>query len=173
MNAFTSLPMLLTQNPSIGQPASQVISQLRELDFVVNPLVAGALSAVLALTYRYTHKGLSYSQSFTQTIILVSVIVATVMMAIGSSLSNAFALVGLATTGAATSLGQGCTLWLATPVFAVAAAANAAGFASVRMPIPASSAFFGFDLFAQGGTVDPTAPLGIALTPALHVHIGR
>lgn len=94
MNAFTSLPMLLTQNPSIGQPASQVISQLRELDFVVNPLVAGALSAVLALTYRYTHKGLSYSQSFTQTIILVSVIVATVMMAIGSSLSNAFALVG-------------------------------------------------------------------------------
>jgi hypothetical protein len=82
------------QDPLIGQPASQVIPQLREIDFVVNPLVAAALGVVLAITYRYTHKGLSYSQSFTQTILLVAVIVAIVMMTIGSNLASAFALVG-------------------------------------------------------------------------------
>ena len=49
---------------------------------------------VLALTYRYTHKGLSYSQSFTQTILLVALIVSIVMMTIGSNVARAFALVG-------------------------------------------------------------------------------
>ena len=48
----------------------------------------------VALVYRQTHKGLSYSQSFTLTIIFVAVIVAIVMMVIGNSLSRAFALVG-------------------------------------------------------------------------------
>ena len=83
----------LAQGP-IGQPPSQIITQLREIDFLVNPIVAVGLSIVLALTYRYTHKGLSYSQSFTQTIILVSLIVSVVMMTIGSNIASAFALVG-------------------------------------------------------------------------------
>ncbi|MDX2451510.1 DUF4956 domain-containing protein, partial [Desulfosarcina sp.] len=52
------------------------------------------LGFLLAVIYRYTHKGLSYSQSFTQTIFFVSIIVAIVMMVIGSSLARAFALVG-------------------------------------------------------------------------------
>jgi hypothetical protein len=95
MNAMVPLSALsVVQDPALGQPATQIISQLRPLDFVVNPVVAGALAMVLALTYRYTHKGLSYSQSFTQTILMVAVIVSIVMMAIGSSLSSAFALVG-------------------------------------------------------------------------------
>ncbi len=95
MNAPMPLfPSLLLQDPSLGSTGQVIISQLRPLDFVVNPVVAAALSLVLALTYRYTHKGLSYSQSFTQTLLLVAVVVSCVMMAIGSSLSNAFALVG-------------------------------------------------------------------------------
>ncbi len=63
-------------------------------DMVVNMLLAIVLGFVIATVYRYTHKGLSYSQSFTQTILFVSVIVAIVMMVIGGSLARAFALVG-------------------------------------------------------------------------------
>jgi uncharacterized membrane protein YhiD involved in acid resistance len=61
---------------------------------VVNMALAAALGVVVALVYRYTHKGLSYSQSFTHTVLLVTVIVAIVMMVIGGSLARAFALVG-------------------------------------------------------------------------------
>lgn len=82
------------QNQAFGSVQTLIPTQLRLIDFLVNPTVAIALGAVLALTYRYTHKGLSYSQSFTQTILLVAVIVAVVMMTIGSNLAQAFALVG-------------------------------------------------------------------------------
>ncbi|MBV1884524.1 MAG: DUF4956 domain-containing protein [Pseudomonadales bacterium] len=59
-----------------------------------NVLLAIVLGFILALVYKNTHKGLSYSQSFTHTVLLVTVIVAIVMMVIGGSLSRAFALVG-------------------------------------------------------------------------------
>ncbi len=52
------------------------------------------LGLIVATVYQQTHKGLSYSQSFTLTIVFVTVIVAMVMMVIGNSLSRAFALVG-------------------------------------------------------------------------------
>lgn len=63
-------------------------------EMVINITLAVALGLVLSGVYRYTHKGLSYSQSFHNTIIFVAVIVAIVMMVIGSSLARAFALVG-------------------------------------------------------------------------------
>lgn len=63
-------------------------------EMLVNVVLATVLGLLVALCYRATHKGLSYSQSFTQTILFVSVIVAIVMMVIGSSLAKAFALVG-------------------------------------------------------------------------------
>jgi hypothetical protein len=63
-------------------------------EMVINVVLAAILGFGLATVYRYTHKGLSYSQSFTQTIFFVSIIVAIVMMVIGSSLAKAFALVG-------------------------------------------------------------------------------
>jgi len=90
----SSLPLAQGLQDNIGQIQSQVITQLREIDFIVNPIVAIGLGMVLALTYRYTHKGLSYSQSFTQTILLVALIVSIVMMTIGSNVARAFALVG-------------------------------------------------------------------------------
>ncbi|GDY03208.1 DUF4956 domain-containing protein [Planctomycetota bacterium] len=77
-----------------GQKPAELLNQLHFFDFFVNPLLAAVLGIVLALTYRHTHKGLSYSQSFTQTILLLSVIVAVVMMTIGSDLAKSFALVG-------------------------------------------------------------------------------
>jgi len=63
-------------------------------EMVINITLAMVLGFVLSGVYRYTHKGLSYSQSFHNTIIFVAVIVAIVMMVIGSSLARAFALVG-------------------------------------------------------------------------------
>jgi hypothetical protein len=64
------------------------------VEMVVNILVAIGLGFVISTLYRQTHRGLSYSQSFTLTILYVTVIVAVVMMVIGGSLARAFALVG-------------------------------------------------------------------------------
>lgn len=61
---------------------------------MANIALAIALGLIVAWVYRYTHKGLSYSQSFVLTLVFVSVIVGTVMMVIGNSLARAFALVG-------------------------------------------------------------------------------
>ena len=63
-------------------------------EMIANIVLAIALGFLIANTYRQTHKGLSYSQSFTHTILFVTVIVAIVMMVIGGSLARAFALVG-------------------------------------------------------------------------------
>ena len=48
---------------------------LTHLDVLVNLALALVLGLVLAQVYRATHKGLSYSQSFTVTIVFVTVIV--------------------------------------------------------------------------------------------------
>ena len=63
-------------------------------EMVINMLIAVILGFIITTVYRYTHKGLSYSQSFSLTILFVTLIVAIVMMVIGSSLARAFALVG-------------------------------------------------------------------------------
>lgn len=63
-------------------------------EILVNLGVSIVLGIIVAIVYRQTHKGLSYSQSFTLTVVFISVIVAIVMMVIGNSLSRAFALVG-------------------------------------------------------------------------------
>lgn len=63
-------------------------------EVVLNSLVAFILGLVIAYTYKKTHQGLSYSQSFVLTIIFVTIIIGFVMMVIGNSLARAFALVG-------------------------------------------------------------------------------
>ncbi len=64
------------------------------IDVLINISVAIVVGIILSFVYRVTHKGLSYSQSFTQTIVFITLIVALVMMVIGGSLARAFALVG-------------------------------------------------------------------------------
>ena len=63
-------------------------------EIVINMSVALVIGILLSVVYRLTHTGLSYSQSFSQTVVFVSLIVAIVMMVIGGSLARAFALVG-------------------------------------------------------------------------------
>ncbi len=64
------------------------------VEVIINSLVAFVLSIVIAYTYKKTHQGLSYSQSFVLTIIFITIIIGFVMMVIGNSLTRAFALVG-------------------------------------------------------------------------------
>jgi uncharacterized membrane protein YhiD involved in acid resistance len=63
-------------------------------EMIINMVAALVIGMLLSVTYRATHKGLSYSQSFGQTIVFITLIVAIVMMVIEGSLARAFALVG-------------------------------------------------------------------------------
>lgn len=53
-----------------------------------------ALSLVIAWVYRYTHKGVSYSQQYVHTLVLMGTVVSLIMLIIGSNVARAFALVG-------------------------------------------------------------------------------
>lgn len=61
---------------------------------VVNLIIAFFLSLVIALVYKKTHKGLSYSQSFIMTLIIAGIIICAVMMVIGSNIARAFGAFG-------------------------------------------------------------------------------
>ena len=61
---------------------------------IINMVAGLVFGLIIASIYRLTHKGISYSQSFTLTLVFVTLIVSIVMMVIGSSLARAFALVG-------------------------------------------------------------------------------
>lgn len=61
---------------------------------VLSLLVAFVLGQLLAWVYYATHTGLSYSRSFVQSLVLMSVVVSLVMAVIGNSIITAFGLMG-------------------------------------------------------------------------------
>jgi len=64
------------------------------LDMVLVLGLSFTLSLVMAAVYRYTHRGVSYSQSFAHTLVITGSVVALLMLIIGSNLARAFALLG-------------------------------------------------------------------------------
>lgn len=52
------------------------------------------LSAAIGWVYRFTHRNVSYSQSYVQTLVILGMVVAVVMLVVGSNIARAFALVG-------------------------------------------------------------------------------
>jgi hypothetical protein len=52
------------------------------------------LSMVITWAYRHTHRGTSYSQTYAQTLVILGMVVAMIMLIIGSNLARAFSLVG-------------------------------------------------------------------------------
>lgn len=64
------------------------------IQVVLNIGLAFILAWVISWVYQKTHKGLSYSQSFMFTLIILTIMVSVVMMVIGHSLARAFALLG-------------------------------------------------------------------------------
>lgn len=66
-------------------------------ELVINLFIALAAGLLIGVVYKATHKGLTYSQNFVVTLVLMSITVSAVMMVIGSNLARAFALVGALT----------------------------------------------------------------------------
>jgi len=63
-------------------------------DIILSLLLAFLLGQVLAWVYYATHSGLSYSRSFVQSLIMITVVVAMVMTVIGNSIITAVGLMG-------------------------------------------------------------------------------
>ena len=57
-------------------------------------LLAFVLGQVLAWVYYFTHSGLSYSRTFVQSLVMVTVVVAMIMAVIGNNIVRAFGLMG-------------------------------------------------------------------------------
>jgi hypothetical protein len=52
------------------------------------------LSAMIGWVYRFTHRNVSYSQSYVQTLVILGMLIALIMLVVGSNIARAFALVG-------------------------------------------------------------------------------
>jgi uncharacterized membrane protein YhiD involved in acid resistance len=63
-------------------------------DMVLVMILSFALSAAIGWIYKFTHRGTSYTQSFVFTLVLNGMVVALVMLVIGSDIARAFSLVG-------------------------------------------------------------------------------
>lgn len=58
-------------------------------------VLAFVLSLLVAVVYKNTHRGLSYSQSFTTALVFIGTLVAVIIMVIGNSLAAAFGAFGV------------------------------------------------------------------------------
>jgi uncharacterized membrane protein YhiD involved in acid resistance len=63
-------------------------------DVVICLLLSFVLSSAIGWVYQITHRGASYTQSFVQTLVLNGMVVAVIMLIVGSNIARAFALVG-------------------------------------------------------------------------------
>lgn len=64
------------------------------IGIVYTAALSFVLSTLIAVTYEKTFRGLSYSRNFVQSLILVSIVAATVMQAIGDSLATGLGMMG-------------------------------------------------------------------------------
>ncbi len=63
-------------------------------EIIGNTLLALICGVLVALVYRFTYKGPSYSTTFVNSLVLLAMITAIVIMVIGNNLARAFGLVG-------------------------------------------------------------------------------
>lgn len=63
-------------------------------DIAIALALSFVLSAIIGRVYRATHRHVSYSQSFVQTLVIISMTISLVMLVVGSNIARAFALVG-------------------------------------------------------------------------------
>lgn len=69
-------------------------SEFSVLDVVLVLTLSFVLSAFIGWIYKITHRGTSYTQSFVFTLVLNGMVVALVMLIVGSNVARAFSLVG-------------------------------------------------------------------------------
>lgn len=70
------------------------VIEVTPLTVVLNLAVGFFLALLIAWIYKKTHRGLSYSQSFIFTLVILTVLVTATMMIIGSNIVRAFTLLG-------------------------------------------------------------------------------
>jgi uncharacterized membrane protein YhiD involved in acid resistance len=63
-------------------------------DVVISLVLSFILCSAIGYVYQITHRGASYTQSYVHTLVLNGMVVAVVMLIIGSNIARAFALVG-------------------------------------------------------------------------------
>ena len=78
----------------IFESLNQIIPTISFFDVVINVGMAFAFGLLIATLYRYTHQGFSYSPDFVNTLIIITMVTAIVIMVIGNNLARAFGLVG-------------------------------------------------------------------------------
>lgn len=69
-------------------------SEFSVMEVVLVLLLSFGLSAFIGWIYQRTHRGTSYTQSFVFTLVLNGMVVALVMLIVGSNIARAFSLVG-------------------------------------------------------------------------------
>jgi uncharacterized membrane protein YhiD involved in acid resistance len=73
---------------------SELTNEFAVMDMVLVMVLSFVLSAFIGWIYQITHRGTSYTQSFVFTLVLNGMVVALVMLVIGSDIARAFSLVG-------------------------------------------------------------------------------
>ena len=63
-------------------------------DVVISMVLSFVLCSLIGWVYQITHRGASYTQSYVHTLVLNGMVVAVVMLIVGSNIARAFALVG-------------------------------------------------------------------------------
>ncbi len=74
--------------------ALDLVQDLNPITIVFNLLLSFVLSLIVALVYKHTHKGLSYSQTFVNTLIILGIVICAIIMVIGNSIARAFGAFG-------------------------------------------------------------------------------
>lgn len=63
-------------------------------DVLLTIIISFVLALLIGWVYKITHRGTAYSQSYIHTLVLMSMVVAVIMLIIGSNIARAFTLVG-------------------------------------------------------------------------------
>lgn len=69
-------------------------SEFTVMDVTLVLVISFVMSAFIGWIYKITHRGTSYTQSFVFTLVLNGIIVAVVMLIVGSNIARTFSLVG-------------------------------------------------------------------------------
>jgi len=63
-------------------------------DIAISLTLSFVLSVMIGWVYRFSHRNISYSQSYVQTLVILGMLISLIMLVVGSNIARAFALVG-------------------------------------------------------------------------------
>jgi uncharacterized membrane protein YhiD involved in acid resistance len=76
------------------QGSGDLSANINLADVTLVLIVSFVLTMTIGWVYRVTHRGVSYSQSYVHTLVILGTVVSLIMLVIGSSIARAFTLVG-------------------------------------------------------------------------------